>query len=162
MGDNSDICNQKVILDSINEGVFTVDNAWRITEFNHAAQRITGVSRAEALGQLLKSVATFTVLTIGLLLILAQIGVNLGPLIASAGVIGLFAAFTIANPHKRIVSLFIVELPAWVVLAAYIGLSAAALVFHWAVGIGHAAHLAGITAGVLCALTAGNKKPPLN
>ncbi len=51
MGDNSDICNQKVILDSINEGVFTVDNAWRITEFNHAAQRITGVSRAEALGQ---------------------------------------------------------------------------------------------------------------
>ena len=49
--------------------------------------------RAEALGQLLKSIATFTVLTIGLLLILAQIGVNLGPLIASAGVIGVALGF---------------------------------------------------------------------
>ena len=49
--------------------------------------------RAEALGQLLKSIATFTVLSIGLLLILAQIGVNLGPLIASAGVIGVALGF---------------------------------------------------------------------
>lgn len=93
----------------------------------------------------------------------AQAMTSVAPIVgASAGIIGLFAAFTIAHPHKRIVSLFIVELPAWVVLAAYVILSAAALVFHWAVGIGHAAHLAGITAGVLCALTVGNKKPPLN
>jgi len=40
-----------VILDSINEGVFTVDNQWRITSFNRAAERITGVNRAEALGK---------------------------------------------------------------------------------------------------------------
>ena len=38
-------------------------------------------------------IATFTVLSIGLLLILAQIGVNLGPLIASAGVIGVALGF---------------------------------------------------------------------
>ncbi len=38
-----------VILDSINEGVFTVDLDWRITSFNAAAEEITGVSRAEAL-----------------------------------------------------------------------------------------------------------------
>jgi len=38
------------ILDSVNEGVFTVDPDWRITAFNHAAERITGVSREEALG----------------------------------------------------------------------------------------------------------------
>jgi PAS domain S-box-containing protein len=42
---------QDVILDSINEGVFTVDPQWRITAFNRAAERITGVSRADAIGQ---------------------------------------------------------------------------------------------------------------
>jgi PAS domain S-box-containing protein len=41
----------EVILDSINEGVFTVDLDWKITFFNRAAERITGVSRAEAVGQ---------------------------------------------------------------------------------------------------------------
>jgi PAS domain S-box-containing protein len=40
-----------VILDSINEGVFTVGPDWRITAFNRAAERITGVSRKEALGR---------------------------------------------------------------------------------------------------------------
>ena len=39
------------ILDSINEGVFTVDPTWRITAFNRAAERITGVSRDEAAGR---------------------------------------------------------------------------------------------------------------
>ncbi|MBL7221527.1 MAG: sigma 54-interacting transcriptional regulator [Phycisphaerae bacterium] len=42
---------QDVILDSINEGVFTVDLDWRITSFNLAAERITGVTRQEAIGQ---------------------------------------------------------------------------------------------------------------
>ena len=39
------------ILDSINEGVFTVDRQWRITAFNRAAERITGVPRQQALGR---------------------------------------------------------------------------------------------------------------
>ncbi|MCE5278470.1 MAG: sigma 54-interacting transcriptional regulator [Planctomycetaceae bacterium] len=38
------------ILDSINEGVFTVDLDWRITAFNRAAERITGVSARQAIG----------------------------------------------------------------------------------------------------------------
>ncbi len=38
------------ILDSVNEGVFTVDRDWRITAFNKAAERITGVSRDVAIG----------------------------------------------------------------------------------------------------------------
>lgn len=42
---------QGVILDSINDGVFTVDRDWRITSFNRAAERITGVKRQEALGR---------------------------------------------------------------------------------------------------------------
>lgn len=39
------------ILDSITDGVFTVDAEWRITSFNRAAEKITGIDRAEATGQ---------------------------------------------------------------------------------------------------------------
>ena len=39
------------ILDSIADGVFTVDLDWKITSFNSAAERITGVSKDEAIGQ---------------------------------------------------------------------------------------------------------------
>jgi PAS domain S-box-containing protein len=42
---------EKTILDSINEGVFTVDLDWRITTFNLAAEKITHVKRKEALGR---------------------------------------------------------------------------------------------------------------
>ena len=42
---------QDVILDSINEGVFTVDLDWKITGFNRAAEQITGVPRQEAMGR---------------------------------------------------------------------------------------------------------------
>ncbi|MDX9745560.1 MAG: sigma 54-interacting transcriptional regulator [Syntrophales bacterium] len=45
-----------LILDSIADGVFTVDHDWRITSFNHAAEMITGVERSEAIGQLCKDV----------------------------------------------------------------------------------------------------------
>ncbi|MFC1683479.1 sigma-54 interaction domain-containing protein [Candidatus Zixiibacteriota bacterium] len=39
------------ILDSIADGVFTVDENWRITSFNRAAESITGVSKDEAIGR---------------------------------------------------------------------------------------------------------------
>jgi len=39
------------ILDSINEGVFTVDLDWKITSFNRAAEQITKVKRKDAIGQ---------------------------------------------------------------------------------------------------------------
>jgi len=39
------------ILDSITEGVFTVDRNWNITSFNRAAEKITGISAREALGR---------------------------------------------------------------------------------------------------------------
>ena len=42
---------QGVILDSIADGVFTVDEAWRIRTFNRAAEEITGVPREEAIGR---------------------------------------------------------------------------------------------------------------
>ena len=39
------------ILESISDGVFTVDLEWRITSFNRAAEQITGIPRKEAIGQ---------------------------------------------------------------------------------------------------------------
>ena len=45
-----------LILDSIADGVFTVDHDWHITSFNSAAEAITGVERDEAIGQLCKDV----------------------------------------------------------------------------------------------------------
>ena len=41
----------RLILDSIADGVFTVDQEGRITSFNKAAERITGFSKEEAVGQ---------------------------------------------------------------------------------------------------------------
>ena len=40
-----------IILDSINDGVFTVDHQWRISSFNRAAEQITGVKRKQAIGR---------------------------------------------------------------------------------------------------------------
>ncbi len=40
-----------IILDSIADGVFTVDEEWRITSFNRAAETITGISREHAVGR---------------------------------------------------------------------------------------------------------------
>jgi PAS domain S-box-containing protein len=39
------------ILESISDGVFTVDSDWRITYFNRAAEEITGVRRRDAVGR---------------------------------------------------------------------------------------------------------------
>lgn len=44
------------ILESISDGVFTVDMNWRITSFNRAAEEITGIPRREALGRLCSEV----------------------------------------------------------------------------------------------------------
>ncbi|MBN2473105.1 MAG: sigma 54-interacting transcriptional regulator [Pirellulales bacterium] len=40
-----------VVLDSIADGVFTVDGDWNITSFNRAAEEITGIARDQAIGQ---------------------------------------------------------------------------------------------------------------
>ncbi|MFO7667694.1 MAG: sigma 54-interacting transcriptional regulator [Desulfobacterales bacterium] len=51
MGSIAGDYSRDVILNSINEGVFTVDCDWRITAFNRAAERITGVAGREAIGR---------------------------------------------------------------------------------------------------------------
>jgi PAS domain S-box-containing protein len=40
----------EAILESISDGVFTVDENWRITSFNRSAEKITGILREEAIG----------------------------------------------------------------------------------------------------------------
>lgn len=44
------------ILESISDGVFTVDHDWIITSFNRAAEQITGIKRNEAVGHLCSEV----------------------------------------------------------------------------------------------------------
>ena len=41
----------ETILESISDGVFTIDRNWRITSFNRAAEMITGIFRQEAIGK---------------------------------------------------------------------------------------------------------------
>ena len=40
----------EAILESISDGVFTVDADWRVVSFNRAAEEITGIAREEAVG----------------------------------------------------------------------------------------------------------------
>jgi len=47
---------QNVILDSISEGVFTIDLNWQITSFNRAAEEISGICRQDAIGRYCKDI----------------------------------------------------------------------------------------------------------
>jgi PAS domain S-box-containing protein len=47
---------QNVILDSVTEGIFTVDPDLRIVSFNRAAEHITGISRNQAIGHFCKDI----------------------------------------------------------------------------------------------------------
>ncbi|OQX88445.1 Fis family transcriptional regulator [candidate division KSB1 bacterium 4484_87] len=53
---NKDKEHNEIILDSIADGVFTVDCDWRITSFNKSAEEITGVPKKEALGSTCRDV----------------------------------------------------------------------------------------------------------
>lgn len=41
----------QIILDSIADGVFTVDERWRITSYNRSAEKITGIKKEDALNR---------------------------------------------------------------------------------------------------------------
>jgi len=53
---NAHLTSTDAILESISDGVFTVDQEWRVTSFNRAAEEITGIPREEALGRLCSEV----------------------------------------------------------------------------------------------------------
>ncbi len=56
MADDLNEERRDAILDSITDGVFTVDREWRITSFNRAAESITGIPKDRALGQPCKDI----------------------------------------------------------------------------------------------------------
>ncbi len=53
---NTDRVKFKTIIDSMSDGVFTVDKNMKITEFNKGAEKITGFTREEAIGELCKNI----------------------------------------------------------------------------------------------------------
>jgi len=52
-GDSPDLIkiHAGTILDSTADGIFTVDQDWKITSFNRAAEKITGIQRGDAIGR---------------------------------------------------------------------------------------------------------------
>lgn len=76
---------------------------------------------------------------------------------ASAALFGLFAAWVMDNPKRKVVSLIPWPLAAWQVLLVYVIASIAALAFGWLTGMAHAAHLGGVMIGMSYAGT--NNKP---
>jgi moderate conductance mechanosensitive channel len=54
-------------------------------------------ARAEALGSILRSIASTAVFVIAVMLVLAEIGLNLAPLLAGAGIVGLAVGFGAQN-----------------------------------------------------------------
>ncbi|WP_344620113.1 mechanosensitive ion channel family protein [Dactylosporangium salmoneum] len=60
--------------------------------------------RARALGSVLRSIASVVVFTIATMLVLGEIGINLGPLLASAGIAGLAIGFGAQNLVKDFIA----------------------------------------------------------
>src|SRR4051794_40619269 len=60
--------------------------------------------RAEAIGSVLRSCASFLVLGIAVVLVLGELGVNLAPILASAGVIGVALGFGAQNLVKDFIA----------------------------------------------------------
>lgn len=60
--------------------------------------------RARSIGSLLKSVTSFVIATVTLILILAEVGINIAPLLASAGIAGVAIGFGAQNMVKDFLS----------------------------------------------------------
>jgi len=60
--------------------------------------------RAKTIGSVLKSMSTFLIFGLAVIQILAELGINLGPLIASAGVVGVALGFGAQNLVKDFLS----------------------------------------------------------
>lgn len=60
--------------------------------------------RAETLGSILESIASATVLTVAFVMVLGELGLNLAPIIASAGIVGVALGFGAQNLVKDFLS----------------------------------------------------------
>lgn len=62
-----------------------------------ANQTVRTMQRAETVGALLRSATTFAVWAMAMLMVLGELGLNLGPLIAGAGIVGVALGFGAQN-----------------------------------------------------------------
>lgn len=60
--------------------------------------------RAKTLGSVLKSVVSFAVFSLAAILVLGELGINLGPVVASAGIVGIALGFGAQNLVKDFLS----------------------------------------------------------
>jgi small conductance mechanosensitive channel len=60
--------------------------------------------RAEAIGSVLRNIASFLVLGIAVVLVLGELGINLAPIVASAGVVGVALGFGAQNLVKDFIA----------------------------------------------------------
>ncbi|HEY8372302.1 MAG TPA: mechanosensitive ion channel family protein [Pseudonocardiaceae bacterium] len=60
--------------------------------------------RAKTIGSLLRSVSSFVILMLAFLMVLSQLGIELGPIIASAGIVGIALGFGAQNLVKDFLS----------------------------------------------------------
>ncbi|MHB0928555.1 MAG: mechanosensitive ion channel family protein [Candidatus Nanopelagicales bacterium] len=65
----------------------------RTAELTEMLMGERGEQRAEAIGQLLRSTSSVIIWSVGLLIVLSRLGIDLGPLLASAGVLGVALGF---------------------------------------------------------------------
>ncbi len=65
----------------------------RTAELTEILMGERGEQRAEAIGQLLRSIVSLVSWSIGILIVLSRLGIDLGPLLASAGVLGVALGF---------------------------------------------------------------------
>lgn len=64
---------------------------------NSADQNARQEQRAQTIGSVLRSIATAIIFGVGFIMMLGEVGINLGPILASAGVLGLAVAFGAQN-----------------------------------------------------------------
>jgi moderate conductance mechanosensitive channel len=71
-----------------------------------AGEQITErrTQRAEAIGSVLRSFASFVILGIAVVLVLGELGINLAPIVASAGVVGVALGFGAQNLIKDFIA----------------------------------------------------------
>src|SRR3954467_8353620 len=78
----------------------------RVPAHRDAVEQITArrTQRAEAIGSVLRSCASILTLGIGVVLVLGELGINLAPIVASAGVVGVALGFGAQNLIKDFIA----------------------------------------------------------
>jgi small-conductance mechanosensitive channel len=78
----------------------------RATALGDGAEQLTArrTQRAEAIGSVLRSCASIVVLAIAVVLVLGELGINLAPILASAGVVGVALGFGAQNLVKDFIA----------------------------------------------------------